>query len=90
MAGWEYYGLQKIDNEFNLPKNINQTRGNKICIIDWCDHIKHMADLVADRARNTPEEDDDHHAELVEEFKAKVRSAGIALDDAYMVGQTRG
>lgn len=83
------YGLEPktMEEEMNLPKNINQTRGNKICIIDWCEHIKRMADLIADRARNTPEEDNDHHAELVDEFKTKVRKAGLMLDDAYMVGK---
>ena len=83
------YGLEPktMEEEMNLPKNINQTRKAKIEIIDQCEYIRKVADSIANRARNIPEEDDDRHAQLVQVFRNKVREAFLKIDDAYMFGR---
>lgn len=86
------YGLKpySIDEEFNLPRNIKQTRRHKIEMINQLEHMKSLANSVIETARAIPELDDDAHAELVKKLADGVGMSYYTLYKyAVLKGETK-
>ncbi len=82
------YGLKELslEEEFNSPKYVKQTRHNKVKIIDTCKHAKNLIETIERRANGAPELDDPKHAALVQELADKVNELYKAIEEACMVG----
>lgn len=92
MADYVYigkdYGLQhmSLEEEFNLPKNMKQTRNNKVQIINDCDDITRTIETLRHRAFMCPELDDEAHAKLVDEYAALIRAVREKTNEALRFG----
>lgn len=82
------YGLRymSLEEEFNLPKNMKQTRNNKVQIINDCDDITQAIDTLRYRAFMCPELDDEAHAKLVDEYAALIRAVREKTNEALRFG----
>ena len=79
----KYYGIELMGlvEEANLPKARKQTRNNKIKSIDELDWIIQIAKQELKYCRMIPEEDDQKHANLVQELANRIHSAYVAMDE---------
>lgn len=83
------YGLEALtlEQEMKLTPNVKRTRSNKIEIIDTCAGIRKLLDTIEYRARMAPAEEDQEHADLVEEFYNAVYEVYNATEKAWRIGQ---
>ena len=82
------YGLKlmSLEEEANAPRNIKNTRNNKVRIIDDCNTIITMMETLRSRAYCCPELDDDAHAKLVEELANLVTDVKRNVNEAFRFG----
>ena len=83
------YGIKllTVEEELNYPANAKQTRNNKMKIVDTCEHIKNLINVIECRAKGAPELDDAKHAALVQELADKVRNAQSLLESTWRIGR---
>lgn len=75
------YGIAPLsmEEEAKLPQPVKQTRSNKMDIIDYCDHMAQMIDQIRNCAARIPEDNDNKHADLVQQWKFLVHKANLDL-----------
>lgn len=83
------YGLEALplEQEMALAPNVKRTRRNKIDIIDTCASIRSTIAAIEFRARRAPAEDNQKHADLVEEYRDAVKEIYKAAEKAWSIGQ---
>lgn len=85
------YGIRpyNVDEEANLSDDEKLIRQCKIDIVDACSHMRKYVDQLERRAKQAPENGDfdlQEHAELMKNWRIKVRRANAAIDEAATYG----
>lgn len=77
-----YYGLEPmtLTEEINAPKYIKQTRSNKVKMVQEMQWVQKIAAQLERYAKAIPEEDDEHHATLVQELYECEHSVYAAME----------
>lgn len=81
--GYNFLVPHSLEEELALPETVKKTRNNKVEMVHDLVFISRYADWLADRVKRIPEEDDPHHAELVQNLQHLVRTAYREMDRAY-------
>lgn len=86
-----YYGIHpySVEEETNLSDEEKLIRQCKINIVDACSNMRGMIDQLERRAKGAPENGDfdlQEHANLVKNWRIKVRQANAAVDEAATYG----
>lgn len=78
----KYYGLtpMTLAEEMNAPQYVRQTRFNKVKMVDEMQWVQKIAAQLEKQAKDIPEEDDEHHATLVQELRDCEHAVYVAME----------
>ena len=81
MDSFKKYGIEPMSflEEMALPKPVNQTRNNKVQIIEDCRMIAEMAKELIEYTKIIPTLDDEKHANLVQGLAERIHSVRIQM-----------
>lgn len=82
---YKKYGMKSLswDEEMALPAVAHATRNNKIKMIDDLRRTKRWIEALEDRVRTIPVEDNEHHAQLVQELSEEIKKLRIAAEKVW-------
>lgn len=82
---YKEYGMKSLswDEEMALPAAAHATRNNKIKMVDDLRRIRRSVEALEDRVRTIPVEDDEHHAQLVQELSEEIEKLRIAAEKVW-------
>lgn len=80
-----HYGIKgmTLAEELALPEPVRKTRNNKYMMIDDLYGMTRTVENLLSYIRRIPEENDPSHSELVDEYRKKLHTAKVALDEAH-------
>lgn len=87
----KYYGIvpYNMEDEQKLSDDVKLIRQCKIDIIDMSNEMRKLIEQLENRAKKAPENGDfdiQEHAELMKDWRIKVRQAKAALSEAATYG----